>query len=348
LEDSPASRPGRRQRPPRRPERQQILIRRALALGAGLLVLILIVLGVRGCLNARKHRELSDYARNVTQIVDETQQTSKSFFGKLSDPGSLSVTEFVAEVNADRSAMDNYVARVESLDTPGDMGHAQNALELVYELRGAAMGEIADKMSTALGDVGAEKATEAIAAQMSKLLASDVLYASVVRPEIDGVLADNGIEGEDVPKSEFLPDGATWLDETNVSDALGQVSGAAAAATPGVHGLGLISTSVNGTELTPESTTAVSAEETPEVEVEVQNQGESAENGVTVSVSVDGGGTLQQDISSIEAGETATVTIPLTPAPSGTVTLEVEAEPVPGEEVSENNEATYTVEFDAG
>ncbi|HEX3174864.1 MAG TPA: CARDB domain-containing protein [Solirubrobacterales bacterium] len=348
MEDSPASRPGRRQRPPRRPERQQILIRRALALGAGLLVLILIVLGVRGCLNARKHRELSDYARNVTQIVDETQQTSKSFFGKLSDPGSLSVTEFVAEVNADRSAMDNYVARVESLDTPGDMGHAQNALELVYELRGAAMGEIADKMSTALGDVGAEKATEAIAAQMSKLLASDVLYASVVRPEIDGVLADNGIEGEDVPKSEFLPDGATWLDETNVSDALGQVSGAAAAATPGVHGLGLISTSVNGTELTPESTTAVSAEETPEVEVEVQNQGESAENGVTVSVSVDGGGTLQQDISSIEAGETATVTIPLTPAPSGTVTLEVEAEPVPGEEVSENNEATYTVEFDAG
>lgn len=309
-------------------------------------MLILIVLGVRGCLNARKHRALSDYARNVSQIVDETQQTSKSFFGKLADPGSLSVTEFVAEVNADRSAMDNYVARVDALDAPGDMGHAQNALELTYELRGAAMGEIADKMSTALGDVGSEKATAAIAAQMSKLLASDELYASVVRPEIDGVLAGNGIEGDDVPKSEFLPEETTWLDEANVSAALGQVSGSTAAATPGVHGLGLIATSVNGTELTPEGTTAVVAEETPEVEVEVQNQGESTENGITVSVSVDGGSTLQQDISSIEAGETASVTIPLTPAPSGTVTLEVEAEPVPGEEVSENNEATYTVTFE--
>jgi CARDB len=346
LEDSFASRPGRRRRPQRRPERQQILIRRALALGAGLLILILLVLGVRGCLNARKHRALSDYARNVTQIVDETQQTSKSFFDKLSDPGTLSVTEFVAEVNADRSAMDNYVARIESLDTPGDMGHAQNALELVYELRGAAMGEIADKISTALGDVGSEKATAAIAAQMEKLLASDVLYASVARPEIDGVLADNGIEGDDVPKSEFLPEETRWLDESEVSAALGQVSGSTAAAAPGVHGLGLISTSVNGTELSAETTTAVAAEETPEVEVEVQNQGESAENGVTVSVTVNGGNTLQQDISTIEAGETASVTIPLTPAPSGTVTLEVEAEPVPGEQVSENNEASYTVEFE--
>ena len=303
------------------------------------------MLGVRGCLNARKHRALSDYARNVTQIVEETDQTSKSFFEKLANPGSLSVTEFVAEVNADRSAMDNYVSRIDGLDAPGDMGDAQKALELAYELRGSAMTEIADKMSTALGDVGSEKAAAAITAQMSKLMASDVLYAAVARPEIDGVLADNGIEGDDVPKSVFLPDGIKWLDESEVSAALAAISGASGAETPGVHGLGLIGTSVNGTELTPEEGTTVSAEETPEVEVQVQNQGESTENGVTVSVTVNGE-TLQQDISSIEAGATETVTIPLTPAPTGEVTLEVEAEPVPGEEVSENNVASYTVVFE--
>jgi hypothetical protein len=346
LEEPVASRPGRRPGPPRRPQRQQILLRRALALGIGLLILILIVLGVRGCLNARKHRALSDYARNVSQIVEETDQTSKSFFGKLSNPGKLSVTEFVAEVNADRSAMDNYLARVNALDTPGDMGGAQDTLKLVYELRDAAMTKIADKMSTALGDAGSKKATEAIARQMRVLLASDVLYSSLTRPEIDGVLADNGIEGDDVPKSEFLPEGTKWLDEGAVSAALGSVSGSTAGATPGVHGLGLVSTSVNGTELSAEGATAVAAEGTPEVEVQVQNQGESTENGVTVSVTVDGGSTVQQDISSIEAGETASVTIPLTPAPKGEATLEVEAEPVPGEQVSENNEATYTVTFE--
>ncbi len=346
MEDSLASRAGRRRRPPRRPERQQILIRRGLALGAGLLILILIVLGVRGCLNARKHRALSDYARNVSQIVDETQRTSKSFFGKLSDPGGLSVTEFVAQVDADRSAMDNYVSRIDGLDTPGDMSSAQRALKLVYELRGAAMTEIADKMSTALGDAGSKKATEAIAGQMQVLLAGDVLYRSVAKPEIDGVLADNGIEGDDVPESEFLPEGTRWLDESTVSGALGSVSGATAGATPGVHGLGLISTSVNGVELSAEVPNAIAAEETPEVEVEVQNQGESTENGVTVSVRVNGGSPVQGEISSIEAGAAETVTIPLTPAPTGEATLEVEAEPVPGEQVSENNEATYSVIFE--
>ncbi|MGC1851151.1 MAG: CARDB domain-containing protein [Solirubrobacterales bacterium] len=323
------------------------MLRRGLALGAGLLVLILLVLGVRGCLNARKERALSDYASNITQIVEETDQTSKSFFGKLEDPGELSVTDFVAEVNADRSAMDSYLARVDALDAPGDMGDAQSTLELVYELRASAMTEIAEKVSTALGDVGSEKATAAIANQMEKLLASDVLYASVVSPEIDAVLADNGIEGEDVPESDFVPDGAEWLDEDAVSEALSSVSGSSTGSeTPGVHGLGLLGTSANGTELTPEGTTPVVAEETPEVEVEVQNQGESTENGVTVTVTVSGGATLQQDISSIEAGATETVTIPLTPAPKGEVTLEVDVEPVPGEEVSENNEASYTVVFE--
>jgi hypothetical protein len=211
LEDSPAARTGRRPRPPRRPERQQILIRRGLALGAGLLVLILLVLGVKGCLNARKERALSDYANDVAQIVDGTDQTSRDFFAKLDDPGTLSVTEFVAEVNADRSAMDSYASRVDGLNAPGDMEHAQGALELVYELRKSAMTEIANQMSTALGDVGSERATAIVADRMRMLLGSDVLYAAVVRPEINGVLADNGIEGSDVPESTFVPD-TMWLD----------------------------------------------------------------------------------------------------------------------------------------
>jgi hypothetical protein len=305
-----------------------------------LLVLVLLVLGVKGCLNARKERALTDYARNVTQIVDETDQTSKDFFAKLDDPGSLSVTEFVA----DRSAMDNYASRVESLDAPGDMAHAQNALELVYELRRAAMTEIANQMSTALGDVGSERAMAIIADRMRMLLGSDVVYAAVARPEINGVLAENGIEGNDVPKSVFVPDGAMWLDAETVSSALGSVNGATAAETPGVHGLGLVGAGVDGVALTADGTTTIAADGTPEVEVAVQNQGESTENGVTVSVSVDGR-VLEQDISSIAPGDTQSVTIPLTPAPSGQVSLDVNVQPVPGEQVSSNNEASYIVVF---
>ncbi len=321
------------------------MIRRGLALGAGLLVLILIVLGVRGCLDARKNRALSDYADDVTQIVDETDQTSKAFFGKLEDPGSLSVTDFVAEVSADRSAMDNYASRIDGLDPPGDMADGQDNLELVYQLRSSAMGEIADRMSTALGDVGSERAMAIIANQMQVLHASDALYKSVVRPEINGVLGDSGISGSDVPESVFVPDGIRWLDEAEVGAALGTLS-AGGGETSGVHGLGLAGVSVNGTELVEGGATGVVGEGTPEVEVQVENQGESTENEVTVSVTVNGGNTLQQDISSIGPSEVEGVAIPLTPAPTGEVTLEVEAEPVPGERVSTNNKASYTVVFE--
>jgi len=323
------------------------MLRRGLALGGGLVVLIVLVLGIKGCLDARANRELSDYARNVTQIVEETKQTSKGFFGKLADPGSLSVTEFVAEVNADRSAMDNYRTRVEGLSTPGDMSHAQNALELVYELRASAMDEIAEQMSTALGDAGSAKATAVIAKEMRTLLAADTLYAAVVRPEINHVLESNGISDSDVPKSVFLPEGTKWLDESAVASALGSITGSSTGeASPGVHGLGLLGVSINGTELTEGLTTSVSAEETPEVEVEVQNQGESTENGISVSVTVEGGTAVEGSISTIEAGETATATIPLTPAPSGEVALEINVDTVPGEEVSTNNEGTFTVAFE--
>lgn len=317
------------------------MLRRALALGGGLILLILLVLGVKGCLDARANRELSDYARNVTQIVEETDQTSESFFGKLDDPGNLSVTDFVDQVNADRSAIDTYRDRIDGLGTPGDMSDAQSNLELVYQLRANAMDEIADKMPTALGDAGADKAMQGIAKQMQKLLAADVIYEQVVRPEVDGVLASNGISDSDLPKSTFLPS-EKWLEESAVSDALGGISGASGTATPGVHGTELAGVSVNGTELVEGAPVTVAGEEGVEVEVSVQNQGESAESGVTVSVTVEGN-TIEGEIPEIEVGEVGTTTIPLTPAPSGEVTLEVEVEPVAGEQVTENNEASYTL-----
>ncbi|MGN6215362.1 MAG: CARDB domain-containing protein [Solirubrobacterales bacterium] len=342
MEDFASRRPPRRERPRRRPERQQIMLRRGLALGGGLILLILIVLGVKGCLDARAESELSDYADKVSEIGQETEQTSKDFFGNLENQSGLSVTEFTAKVHADASAMDGIASRVDSLGAPGDMNRAQQNLELTYELRANAMTEIAEKMSTALGNAGAEKAMTAITRQMQKLFAADVVYEQVVRPEIDGVLAAKGISGHDAPKSTFIPD-EKWLEAKTVSSALGAISGNSASAGPGLHGLGLIGVSVNGTELVEGGgATTIAGEEGVEVEVTVQNQGESTENGVNVSVTVEGN-TLQGEIEEIAAGEEATVTIPLTPAPKGEVTLEVEAEPVPGEHFAENNEATYTL-----
>lgn len=317
------------------------MLRRGLALGGGLILLILIVLGVKGCLDARANRALEDYARDVTQIVEETKQTSQSFFGKLEDPGNASVTDFVDQVNADRSAMDTYRSRIEGLDAPGDMDRAQANLELAYQLRAGAMDEIANKMPTALGDAGADKAVAGIAKQMQKLLAADVIYEQVVRPEVDGVLANNGISDSDLPKDSFLPD-EKWLDETEVGEALGAVSGNTSGEVSGVHGTELSAVTANETELVAGAPATISAEEGVELEVSVLNSGESTENGVSVAVTFEGN-TIKGEIDELPVGETGTALIPLTPTPSGEVELEVVVEAVPGENITENNEATYTL-----
>ena len=346
MEDSPAAPPRRRPRPPRRPERQQILLRRGLALGAGLIVAILLVLGVKGCLDARANRALSDYSRNVTQIVDETQQTSKAFFGKLSDPGSLSVTEFVAEVNADRSAMDNYVTRVDSLSAPGDMGHAQNALELVYELRGSAMTEIANKMSTALGNVGSAQATAVIAKP-------DAEAAGRRRPLRDGGAAGNRRRARQQRDrrqrraEERLParrDQVARPDRGQRGAGLGQRL--ERHGDPGRARAGPDRGQRQRNRTEPRNRPRRSPRKARRKSKSRSRTRANRPRTASPSRSKSTADTLQQDINSIGAGETESVTIPLTPAPKGETTLEVEVETVPGEQVSSNNKASYTVNFE--
>jgi subtilase family serine protease len=102
---------------------------------------------------------------------------------------------------------------------------------------------------------------------------------------------------------------------------------------------------VNGTALDSSSTAEVEAGDAPEVEASILNGGDSEETEVQVSVTVDDGDPVTQDIPSISPGATEVVTIPLTPAPSGEVALEVTSEPVAGEEKTDNNSASYTVDF---
>lgn len=330
----------------RREDRQQLLMRRGLALGLGVIIVILLVLGAKGCLDARKNRSLESYADSVTQIVTETNALGEAFFGQLDDPGELSVTEFTSEIESDRGAMDGFLSRVEKLSTPGDMSEAQETLTLVYQLRASALNTIAARMSTALGDEGRDRAIRQIAGQMEVLNASDVLYNRVTRHQIDDTIEANGANAPEMPRSTFMADVAKWLDPSEVDSALSGVAGGPReAATSGVHGTGLTSASIGGTPLDPSVLTTIPAGTDPVLDVEVQNQGESDESDITVSVSVDGN-TLEGSIPTLAVGETGTASIPLTPAPTGEVQLDVEVEEVPGEQVLDNNEASYTVSFE--
>jgi hypothetical protein len=339
---------------------RQYLVRRVVALAAGILILVLILLGIRGCLNARKERGFENYVSDVNSIVTQSNQLSKTFFAQLegssgssgnqATSGSDGRLELQAEVAADRGTAEGLLKQVQNLDTPDELKGAHDELEQAFELRRDGLADIADEIPTALGTAGRTKAIEAIANDMKTFLASDVLYRRS-QEATQAVLEDEGIEG-DVQASVFLPDPVDqWLDPLEIGSTLATAAGESGA-TQGVHGLALLSTTVNpaGVALVADSPNTVTLQGKPELEVEVQNQGDSEESDVVVNYRLTGGAEVIEGDTTIpkiasQGVETATLGFESELPTDTELTLEVTVQPVLGEEISDNNTATYQVTF---
>lgn len=333
----------------RRDHHRQIMVRRAVGAGVVVLLLILIVLGIRGCLNARKERSFENYVRDLNAIAAQSKQLSDDFFNRLSDPGNLSPLSFEAEIKSYRGSAESLADRVDSLDTPDELKGAQSELELSFDLRRDALTGISDNISTALGTEGRSRAVNSIADYMRYFLASDVLYQRA-SGEIDAALEDQGVD-ERAPESVFLTAPERWLDSLQVTSALAQVSGGKQAS-GGTHGLALYQTIIKpgDVNLDPTSAATISGGGPPQIDVEVQNQGDSQETDVGVNFELTGGSqTISGDttIPRIAAGGIQTAAMPIDPAPDTgqELTLEITVTPVPGERIADNNRSTYQITF---
>jgi hypothetical protein len=331
-----------------------------LLLGA-IVILILIVIAFRGCLDARKDRSYQNYVSDLSSITAETEQLSTNFFNRLEgkDEGSTGDIGFEGEVNGDKGTSQALLDRADGLDAPDDIKGAQEQVALSFELRHDALEGIAAQLSgLSAGGKEADKAGKAIYTQMKVLSASDILYARA-QDQIEQALIDNDVTvDEGVPDSQFLPDDPNYLDPAVTASALGGVStssGGTASDTAckndgETHGLGLVDGSTllqpSGTALVNGGTVAAVSGDN-EIEVAVQNQGTADESNINVDVTSDSGINQSGTIDQIAAGETQTVKIPLDPAPPAgdSVTIDVAVATVGCEQVADNTKASYTVTF---
>jgi hypothetical protein len=352
-DDELAPSPGGTRPPSRRgPDRQrQILVRRAIGIVVVVVVLIGIIFGIKGCLDARKTRSFENYASDLNAIAAQTNQVSSDFFSKLSDPGNLSAIDFENEIAADRGTVDNLASRVDGLDAPGELSDAQNELELAYRLRAQAMTGISNAMSPALGNPGPErdKALASISDYMQYFLASDVLYKQA-QAQIDTGLSDQGLD-EKAPASVFMTDPTRWLDPLQVSAALSSIS-TTKEASRGSHGLGIVQTLVKPGDvaLSTDTPATISGTGPAQIDVEVSNGGTVDEKNVGVNFSLTGGTQTidgSTTVGSIAAGAIQTASLPIRPAPAKNtqLTLEVTVTPVQGEQITTNNRFTYQLTF---
>jgi CARDB protein len=347
---------------PRRPagavrpgvDRQTLMARRTVAGGAAVLVLILLVLGVRGCLDARKERALKDYVRDADALAQESDQQGAALFELLSGPGGQDqAVDVENSLNGFRVQSAQLVDRARSLDHPGEVDQAHDYLIETLEFRRDGLAKVANALPTALGDQDRREGTDEVTAQMQALLASDVIYFQRFVPLLGTALRDEDLATEvrtpSNPDLRFVPD-IEWLDPAFVADRVSGVRTGDGDAAPGLHGNALGTVTLGGETLTPDGSTTVTLSDELTFEVQVANQGDNTETDVAVRVTVGEGDDaieLEEPLDTIAAGETKTVTLALEEQPptGQNVPIEVEVEPVPGEEMTDNNIGTFSAIF---
>jgi hypothetical protein len=342
------------------PDRQTARLRQAVGLGALVVLAFVIVLGFKGCLDSRQDNQLKDYNRNVTAVVNDSDQSvGKPFFQRMAN-GARDSQGLQVQINQLRVAAEDDVKRAKAFAVPGDMKPAQRNLELVLNLRAEGLTKIADQIPGALGrGQTSEDAINKIAGEMQTFLASDVVYAERVAPLIKDALDRNNVKGQQIAGSRFMTD-VSWLAPATVAARLGRSAGGTTGtgttgpAAPGLHGHGLLGTSIGAVALSPEAPGVVNRvpwSSNPAITVKFANQGDNDESNVKVSVSVKATTgkaiTATKTIGQTKAKTESTVNIALGQAPAAGVptTLSVLIAKVNGEKKTDNNRSSYTVIF---
>jgi hypothetical protein len=331
--------------------------RRQLAMFVGLAIFAIIIIFLfKSCSTTRHKNSLKDYNRAVSSIIQNSDdQVSKPLFDVLSGGGRTQDVQVA--VNQVRLVADEDVKRAKALDTPGDdeTKAAQHDLEMTLNFRAAGVRKIADLLPKALSNQGgAVDAINKIAGQMQLFLSSDVIYSQRVAPLIRQALDSNGIHGQAIASSKFLPSIA-WLDPGYVGDKLNPDAGVSQGRQPGQpkpgrHGHALVSVKAGGVTLLPTGVNRLPAKAPLPVDVTYQNQGENDETNVVITVRITGGPkpiVQRKRLNLTKAGAPGTVTIQVAQVPPrGTsATMQVTIEKVPGEQTLTNNTAKYTVLF---
>ncbi len=317
------------------------------------LVILVILLGVlvNSCESSAYSSSLKDYADNVDAIIQQSNTTGRQFFAVLTGGGGA--RSVYTSLNQARNTAANELSHARGFSVPNNLGTAQQDLVLALQLRADAMAGVAANIEQALGGQTSADAVSAIASQMARLYASDVLYKSYVLPLVIGALKQNGIavgglNGQPIEDGQIFPD-LHWLTPAFVASKL-HVRGPAAASqpvTPGTHGHALNSVSVSGTTLQTGATNTLPA--SPTFTLNFANTGQNSETNVVckVTLSPSGSGTSasgQTVVPQTTAGEQTSCTVTLSKAPAaGSYTATATIEPVPGEKNSANNTLTFPV-----
>jgi hypothetical protein len=311
---------------------------------------------VHSCTVSQANSALRNYSDSVASLIRASNQNGQQMFSTLAGGlNSNNAQQVQSQIDTARLTASNQYGHAQGLSAPGDVQTAQRYLVSTMKFRRDAITNIASDLQPALQRSTATAAVNAIATEMARLYASDVLYKDYVLPDIVSALHKNGIavggaDGEPIDGNQILPD-LQWLSPSFLAKTLNVTaatsSGGTGKAAPGVHGHALDSCSVGSTTLSTTAAVTIPTGSAPTLTCQVTNDGANTETNVVVKASISGTSVTGQGvIPQTQPTQQYTVQIPLSSAPpAGTYDMTVAVQHVPGETTFTHNSKTFPVTF---
>jgi hypothetical protein len=316
-----------------------------------ILVVVLLVVWIEGCTADAKRDRNSAYLADIGAVGNASARLGQQLSTLLTTPG-LNQEELDAKLGGYVQTAENQVQRAQDLNAPGPMvtPNAGAIESLRYRANGLRGLQTAFKET--IDETDASVAGELLLAQTQRLLASDIIWTDSFREPAEIVLQEEGIEGLDVPTSEFVT-ADDLVSQSSLAAIWQRIQGASTGGTPsGLHGNQIASVKALPSGLPLSTTTETTIQVTDDLafEVSVTDSGESQEVRVKVTLTIPKQPdpiVLTETIPIIDPGETKIVRFEvgaLVPFGEQT-TVKVDVDPVPGETNTSNNTAEYPVIF---
>jgi hypothetical protein len=347
------------QRPPSAPTNLTPLLRLVGLIAFAILIVVLLVFWVQSCQASSKEKTYKDYMNKVSEVAGSSQQIGKQLNQTLLAQGQKEA-QLEQRISGLARQEQLTVQRAQEITPPGTLRDENNALIQALEYRVSGLNGLASALAATAKSKDTTRAGSLLAAQMQRLLASDVIYQDSFKAPAgqelnrQGVTGTNANGGPLVPDSNFLQS-ADLVTPTAMITVLSRIRGAATTpSTGGLRGTNIESVKVlpTGTELSTSTQTKIVPSTNMTFQVLVKNSGDSQESSIPVTLKIvqSSGGTIvkRATIDFISPGETKPVTFggdfsAITFAAPATVKVEVQ--PVPGETNTSNNSADYPVIF---
>jgi hypothetical protein len=342
----PGKRPRLPKRPPTPPGGPQ-LYRLGVLIAAAILLAVIFILVINNCRGDQKQAAYEGYVEDAGAVATESAELGVQLNQQLTMPG-IRLEALRSDVEGLRDQQEQILRRAQDLSPPGPLLEQQEALVETMQFRVNGLAGLARGLQLVAQTDDPQESGRNLANQAQRLVASDIVYADAFKAAAESVLEQQGVTDVAVPASVFVQN-AEFGSPTFWTQTVQRLTQAPEAG--GLRGNGIAGVRVQpgGQDLVQGEDNTVEQSADLAFEVLVENSGESQETQVKVILIVlqDPQIRKEQVIDVINPDETKTVRFTGFDNLqfSTQTTLQVQVEPVQGEQNTNNNTREYPIIF---